>query len=236
MTPLSKTLCILILISTVLLVHCDDGLPDDPYAHISSAINVDLSTGYSSMNVSLARANFNNFPFEDLSGQEEKGIVFVREEEKVAVNFYGMMSDLFGSEVLTQLAESERTHLGVTALPVEKYHLQDPTVDRTDGEFMSNSLQAHYDELIEEGSPSLSDAFIAGTTLQEASLVTIQNQLDRVANNRDLRNMYAALRVATRNHLRIMFREVTDHGGSYAPLFMEQAAFQAIVSSDFEVE
>jgi len=218
----------------MVFIQCGDGVPDDPFANIPSSLNVDMATGYSNLDISTARNNFLNFPFERLSDQEEKGIRFIREEEKVAMDYYNSMSTLLSSDELQRVAQSEQTHFNVSALPFNKYSISDPTEGMGAGKYASQSLQAHYNELVTEGSQSLMEAYVAGAKLQEANLVTIQNQLDRVANNRDLRNIYSQLRIATRNHLRIMVRSAQANGGNYTALFLDAAEFQDIMSSGYE--
>lgn len=231
----SKCVVLLLLLIGIVFVQCDDGLPDDPFADIPSSLDVDGTTGYSNIDVSTARNNFLNFPFERISDQEAKGIRFVREEEKVAVDFYTAMNALFSSADLKKVAQSEQTHFIASGFSIDKYNLTDPTEGMTAGMFASQSLQAHYNQSIAEGSPSLMAAYITGAKLQESNLITIQNQLDRVANNRDLRNIYDALHIATRNHLRIMIKGVNANGGSYSPLFIDAEVFQDIVGSGFEL-
>ena len=56
-----------------------------------------------------------------------------------------------------------------------------------------------------------------------------------MANNRDLRNIYSALRIATRNHLRVMVNGAKTNGGSYTAMFLDPTDFQEIVDSGFEL-
>jgi len=143
--------------------------------------------------------------------------MFVREEEKVAMDYYTLITSIFSSEEMTELSQSELTHFNASGLLIDKYNLTDPAIGMAMGAFKSQSLQAHFDQLITEGSASLPAAYSTAAKMQEVNIVTLQNQLDRVANNRDLRHIYNALLVTTRNHLRVMVNGMAAYGEIYNP-------------------
>jgi len=45
---------LLLLVSQLLWIRCGDGVPDDPFANVTSALNVDLLDGYSDLKLSTA--------------------------------------------------------------------------------------------------------------------------------------------------------------------------------------
>jgi len=213
---------------------CDDGLPPDPFASQRDILVVDESSGLTSINTSIARTNFFSFPYADLSDLEIDGIRFIREEEKASKDYVLSMDILFDENLLDQLYEVERTHYQAGLFAIEKYGLADPTSGKARGNFTSPNIQAFYDTAISDGQGGTSDAIHAAARLQEASYVTITNQLNRVANNRDLRMVYHALATATRNHIRLTISRLDELGLTYEPRFLSVSDFQDIIRGGIE--
>jgi hypothetical protein len=55
-----------------------------------------------------------------------------------------------------------------------------------------------------------------------------------VTNNQDVRIVYDFLNKGSRNHLRSFYKNITKAGGSYTPIYITQAEFDAIVNSPTE--
>lgn len=225
---------LLFLLLLTMTIGCDDGLPPDPFANQREILVVDASSGLSSIDMRIARTNFLLLPISDLSDQEISGMQFIREEEKAAKDFLQSMSLIYDNPLIEQLYNSEQTHFEAAILGIQKYGLADPASGKARGNFTSPNIQAFYNRAIQDGELSIADAMTTVARLHEASHVTLFNQLNSVANNRDLRMVYHSLLTATRNHMRLMDRTLSGMGVTYAPMFISTSDYRDIITGAVE--
>ena len=75
--------------------------------------------GYRSISIEEMEKN-------DLSTEEINGILFMREEEKLARDVYAKLYEIHGLPVFRHLSMSQQTHMDALAELIEKYGLKDP--------------------------------------------------------------------------------------------------------------
>jgi len=88
-----------------------------------------------------------------LSSEEEAGLLFMHEEEKLARDVYLVLFAEWGLRVFENIAESEQRHMDAVLYLLGKYGLDDPALDP--GFFLNPDLQDLYDALVAKGLPSL---------------------------------------------------------------------------------
>ncbi len=169
--------------------------------------------------------------FDAISQDEIDGLIFMREEEKLARDVYLTFADLYSLNVFGNIASSEQRHTDAVLVLLERYGIEDPVVDDTRGVFQNADLQALYDALIADGSLSQVDALFVGCAIEEIDildLVEYMGDTDRA----DLLAVYSQLLAGSGNHLRSFVglweqqtREV------YVPRFMSQADYDAIIDA-----
>ena len=106
---------LLIGLSTVLVACNESG--SSPAVDEDSLPNV---TGSSSANYNLWD-HIDTLPYEELSDAELAGIVFMREEEKLARDVYLEMYDIWGRRIFANIADSEQTHMDTVLRLIQKY-------------------------------------------------------------------------------------------------------------------
>lgn len=92
-----------------------------------------------------------------LNASEVDSVLFMVEEEKLARDVYLTLYDKWGLITFSNIARSEQRHVDAVKYIIEKYGLEDPTIDEI-GVFKNEELQALYTQLVETGSKSLVDA------------------------------------------------------------------------------
>ncbi|MEZ4836691.1 MAG: DUF2202 domain-containing protein, partial [Caldilineaceae bacterium] len=97
-----------------------------------------------------------------LSDEEIAGLVFMVEEEKLAHDVYVEMYDLWGIRTFSNISKSESQHMDAVRNLLDRYGIADPTLGNAAGVFENEDLQALYDQLIEMGSQSATDAMQVG--------------------------------------------------------------------------
>jgi hypothetical protein len=172
-------------------------------------------------------------PYEDVDATEEADLMFMREEEKLARDVYLAMYDLWGMNVFSRISWSEQSHMDAMLALIDKYGMVDPVGDNPPGVFSDPALQQTFSLLFDQGSQSLIDALVVGATIEDLDLHDLDIAL-AAADNEDLRLAYQNLAKGSRNHLRAFVDLLTANDVVYAPQYISQEDFDAIVSSPKE--
>ena len=137
-------------------------------------------------------------PASDLSAEEAAALLYMREEEKLARDVYNQMYALWGQPTFQNIAASEQTHTDEIKLLLDRYVLADPALDP--GQFTDANLQALYDQLIAQGSVSLTEALNVGALIEQTDIADLQARLAQT-DNADIQLVYTNLMNASYNHL-----------------------------------
>jgi hypothetical protein len=179
------------------------------------------------------RPEIDSLPLEDLSVQERDGLVWMREEEKLARDVYITLYDTWNLRVFSNISQSEQTHTEAIRDLLVKYDITDPVADDTVGVFQNADLQELYDSLVTQGSVSELEAMKVGALIEDLDIADLDRYLAEV-DNEDITLVYENLQRGSRNHLRAFMSQVESFGGSYDSQYISQADFDAILSSERE--
>ncbi|MFM1931319.1 MAG: hypothetical protein RL226_622 [Bacteroidota bacterium] len=133
-----------------------------------------------------------------LSADEAAGLLFMREEEKLARDVYTKMYELWGMPVFQNIARSEQNHMDQIKLLLDRYDLTDPAL--APGQFTDPDLQALYDQLVVQGSASLADAMNVGILIEQTDIADLQSRIAQT-DNTDIQWVYNNLLNGSYNHL-----------------------------------
>ncbi len=172
-------------------------------------------------------------PMQDLSQDEKDGLLYMREEEKLARDVYSTLYDKWQLPVFTNIAQSEQTHTESVRNLLDKYELTDPVTDDSIGVFVNSDLQALYNNLVAEGSQSVEAALRVGATIEDLDIKDLQDRLART-DNEDIALVYNNLERGSRNHLRSFVKQLTAYGATYEPQYISVDDYNSIVTSNRE--
>ncbi len=150
-----------------------------------------------------------SIPASDLSAEEAAALLFMREEEKLARDVYNALFTIWGQPVFSNIAASEQQHMDQVKLLMDRYGLTDPALDP--GKFTDLSLQALYDQLIAQGSVSLTEALNVGALIEQTDITDLQIRLAQT-DNADIQLVYNNLMTASYNHLAAFTGEQGGNG------------------------
>ena len=170
-------------------------------------------------------------PVAQLSADDEAALLFMREEERLALDVYTALGETWGLPIFTNIAAAEQTHTDSVRVLLERYGLEDPVPSRPAGEYADATLQAAYDELVELGSRSLEDALRVGAIVEELDIADLRA---RPADAPDVAQVFDALERGSRNHLRAFVGQLEQRGADYAPTHLTQAEVDEILAGDIE--
>ena len=163
-----------------------------------------------------------------LTPLEEEHLVFIREEEKLARDFYIEMYQKWGSLVFNNIKASEQEHMDAVLTLLVKYGIPDPA-SREIGVFNNTALQELYNTLIRQGDASLLGALKAGAFIEEYDIKDLRTAFDD-SKKTDLRRVYSNLELGSENHLTAFVSHIEAiMGTSYVAQFLPQNEVNAIL-------
>lgn len=169
-------------------------------------------------------------PESPLSQAEVDGIIFMREEEKLARDVYLYLYQVWGSQVFSNIAKSEDAHMQAVLGLINQYQLSDPAANTEQGEFINPDLQALYDQLVAQGSIALKDAFLVGAAIEEIDILDLQDSIADTQRD-DLVRVYENLLKGSYNHLQAFTKNISNQTGeTYLPQYLTQEAFDSIIA------
>ncbi len=214
---------ILITILTVFLslgtFGCNSESPVEP-----SAISDQAS-------LELMKETIANLPTEELSEEEISGLMWMREEEKLARDVYITLYQKYGIRVFNNISNAEQTHTDAIKLLLEKYSLTDPVQNDAIGNFVNQDLQNLYNQLVESGSVSDVDALKAGALIEEVDILDLINQINEKVDNQDIIYVYNNLKKGSENHLRAFVKNLSKRNVIYSPVYLDIDTYNAIINN-----
>jgi hypothetical protein len=167
---------------------------------------------------------------DSLSDAEAQGILYMREEEKLARDVYTALHETWGLTVFQNIARSEQAHMDAIKTLIDRYGLVDPVAGAGVGEFANADLQDLYDELVARGSSSLTEALAVGALIEELDITDLEQHIAEVTHE-DVKQVYENLLNGSKNHLRAFVGTLGRYGETYEPVYLDQATFDQIVAA-----
>ena len=133
-----------------------------------------------------------------LTAAEEEGLLFMREEEKLARDVYLFLLDKWGLRVFANIAASEQRHMDAVLYLLGKYDLDDPAL--APGLFQNAELQDLFELLVAKGEKSLVDAIEVGILIEKTDIEDIEILLGQTDKN-DIIQVYSNLLDGSYSHL-----------------------------------
>ncbi|RLD24748.1 MAG: hypothetical protein DRI71_01650 [Bacteroidetes bacterium] len=167
-----------------------------------------------------------------VSVDENLGLVYMREEEKLARDVYITMYEMYDNKIFNNISKAEQMHMDKVLTLLEKYNIEDPSFEGI-GEFSNETLQQLYNDLIELGSKSEIDALLVGVTIEDVDIFDL-DEFTVETTDPDIIAVYDALNCGSRNHMRAFNAQLDSLGVTYTPQFITQEQFDAIIAGDHE--
>ena len=136
----------------------------------------------------------------ELSQEEADGIIFMRQEEKVARDVYTILRQTWDLKIFENIKIAEQKHMDAVQKLIIKYNLTDPVINDEVGVFADPAFQQMFDDFVLQGQQSIIEAMLVGQTIEEQDIAALENQLSFI-DNQDLIKVYSNLKTASENHL-----------------------------------
>jgi hypothetical protein len=162
----------------------------------------------------------------ELSTAEAEALTFMREEEKLAHDVYTVMYEQWGLPIFLNISRSEQAHTDAVKTLLDNYAVPDPASNEF-GVFTNQELQALYDDLISQGSQSLTEALRVGAAIEEIDILDLQERLVDT-DNADVLRVFNNLLQGSTNHLNAFTSTLASQTGeTYQPQFMSTDDLEA---------
>jgi hypothetical protein len=139
--------------------------------------------------------------FPALSQDEIDGLIHMRIEEKLARDVYTVLGEKWNARVFLNIKLSEQTHMDAVKRLLDRYAITDPLTTDEVGVFPDEHFQTLYNQLVEKGSISLTEALKVGVQIEELDIEDLEYQLTNVVDNPDIIRVYTNLKKGSENHL-----------------------------------
>ena len=186
---------------------------------------------YASGNTGNVESVLKTLPIDIPSPIETEGLVFMREEEKLAHDVYVVLYDAWGAKVFNNIAASEQKHTDAIKLLLDRYGIEDPVTDSSVGVFKNEVLAGLYATLVETGKKSVVDALMVGAAIEEIDIRDIMTELTDNVDNADITFVYENLLAGSGNHLRAFVSNLAMQGVDYEPQYLDDALYESIIES-----
>lgn len=182
----------------------------------------------------IAGKNKHTEPDDILTEEEVEGLMFMREEEKLARDSYLVLFEKWGNPIFDNISESEQRHMDAMKSLIVKYGLEDPVKDESViGGYANSDLQELFDDLMERGEESMTDALYVGALIEETDIEDIHHEIE-LAEQEDIISTYESLVCGSGNHLRAFVGQLDLNGAPYTPTVIPEEVFLAIINTPFE--
>lgn len=137
-----------------------------------------------------------------LTDIEEEGILYMRQEEKVARDVYLLLGDTWNLSIFKNIASSEQNHMDAIKKLIVSYSLTDPEPDEIEipGVFSNQDFQDMYDELIARGLSSPKEAMSVGQDIENKDIADL-SYYSANTELKDILQVYKKLSDASNRHL-----------------------------------
>jgi hypothetical protein len=152
-----------------------------------------------------------SYPAQQLGADEAAWILFMREEEKLAMDVYQALSQKWNLRIFSNIAAAEQRHYDAIGTLIIRHNLADTALP-TPGSFTNAELQMLYNDLLAKGQRSLVDALQAGVIIEERDIADLKEAIS-TTDKRDLLTIYGNLKNGSLNHLSAFNRRLQTKNG-----------------------
>jgi hypothetical protein len=168
---------------------------------------------------------------ESITPLEEQNLIYMREEEKLAHDFYTLMLKKYDLKAFKNISQAETRHGGFIKDLLDRYSVADPSSGKNEGEFTNSDLAALYSSLVEKGNVSLNEALKCGAEIEELDIKDLNSRIDE-SSSQDIKETFINLKEGSQRHLQAFVRNLESAGLTYTPIHLSQQKFDEIIKND----
>ncbi|MGH0053835.1 MAG: DUF2202 domain-containing protein [Sphaerochaetaceae bacterium] len=168
-------------------------------------------------------------PSQEIEKVTIDGLFYMAEEEKLARDVYLTLYEIWGNRVFFNIASAEQQHMNAIAAVMEDKSLENPTFVSEIGVFNDEEIAKLYESLVEQGSTSLTAAFLVGAIIEDLDIYDLQRSIETTDDAAEIR-VYNNLLRGSENHMRSFVKQLNRYGEDYSAHYISDAELSAILS------
>lgn len=131
---------------------------------------------------------------------EAAGLLFMREEEKMARDVYAYLYEKYKLPVFKNITKSENAHMSAVLRLIAGFKITDNS-NNNPGEFTNTHIAELYSQLLTMGNLSVIDALKAGALIEQTDIADLKKELLTVENV-SVKTVYGNLLKGSEAHLK----------------------------------
>jgi hypothetical protein len=131
---------------------------------------------------------------------EASGLLFMREEEKMARDVYAYLYEKYKLPVFKNITKSENAHMSAVLRLITGFKVTDNSSNNP-GEFTNTHITELYNQLLTMGNLSVVDALKVGVLIEQTDIADLQKELLTVENT-SIKTVYGNLLKGSEAHLK----------------------------------
>jgi len=204
---------------------------DSPGSQVAYTQVLDVSSdGTSSVLESELKSVLYDAPV--LETSDEDLLLYMKDEEKLAHDVYVALNEKWNLTIFANIQNAEQKHLDAILYLIQNYTTTDGTIG-AQGEFDNPDFTTLYQQLVERGSQSITEALTVGALIEELDINDLTQYLTQTTNE-NMILVFENLLKGSRNHLRAFNNQLVILGVTYQPQYLDQTTFDEIINSSFE--
>jgi hypothetical protein len=182
-----------------------------------------------SENTGNTTSPFSRYTFTDeLTEFEIEGLMEMREEEKLAQDFYLYFYNLYEHPVFRNISKSEAAHTKAVLWLINGYGLEDPYLEGI-GNFTNPLFTELYTQLTEKGSESLVEALKVGAFIEEYDINDLLHLLEQTESD-NIYRVYENLLRGSEFHIKAFTNVLKLYDEVYTPTILSEELYQEIIN------
>ena len=165
-----------------------------------------------------------------LTDEEIKGLLQMREEEKLARDVYTALNTKWNTNIFKKISHAEQKHMNAVGRLLKKFGIEDPVTDDAIGVFSNPAFENLFTTLVAKGSSSYLDALMVGAQIEDMDINDLNDLIDNIDKS-NIKRVYKALRKGSYHHLKAFNKEIINNDGVYNPEYITQDEYDDIVGS-----
>jgi len=210
-------------------VSCDKITNEEQNSEYSKLLNVDSEGISLVIQTNLKAALSDDTTFND---DELNILLQIKEEEKLARDVYTHLYELWGTRIFSNISAAENNHMNAVISLLTTYG-DEYTKTADPGQFENQDFKILYDQLVNQGTSSLEEAYKIGALIEEMDINDIIGTTAKVTNE-NIIIVFENLLKGSRNHLRAFNKQLTNLGVTYSPVYITQSDYDSIINSSIE--
>lgn len=135
-----------------------------------------------------------------ISETDASGLLFMREEEKLARDVYTYLYDKYKLPVFLNISKSESAHVAAVLRLIDGFKISDNS-SNAPGVYVNPQLTDLYKQLIDMGNLSVNDALKVGVLIEQTDINDLSKELLSTQNS-SIQTVYNNLKAASNAHLK----------------------------------